>query len=88
MDHDGGFEELYGEWDPRLYHAAMADDDRHFAVLVGGPRWDDPYTIILTRDTEKQTFSRSDVRRELRDIRVLPSSTDGGLPSYVTISLT
>lgn len=30
------FEELYGEWAPRLYHAAMATKDRHFAVLVGG----------------------------------------------------
>lgn len=87
MNDDVDFEELYGKWEPTLYHAAMAGDDRHFAVLVGGPRWDDPYTIILIRDAETQTFSRLDVRRELRDIRVLPSSKDGGIPSYVTISL-
>lgn len=87
MDHDGGIEDRYEEWDPRLYHAAMADTDRHFAVLVGGPRWDDPYTIILMRDTVGQTFSRSDVRRELRDIRVIPSSDENAQRSYVTVSL-
>ncbi|MGV1755266.1 hypothetical protein [Agrobacterium sp. CG674] len=87
MDHDGGIEDRYEEWDPRLYHAAMADNDRHFAVLVGGPRWDDPYTIILMRDTVGQTFSRSDVRRELRDIRVIPSSDENAQRSYVTVSL-
>lgn len=38
------FEELYGKWEPKLYRAAMAQTDRHFAALVGGPRWDDPYT--------------------------------------------
>ncbi|WP_425648642.1 hypothetical protein [Agrobacterium radiobacter] len=80
-------EELYGKWEPKLYQAAMADTDRHFAALVGGPRWDDPYTIILMRDAVKQTFSRSDVRRELRDIRVIPSLKDDAEPSYVTISL-
>lgn len=47
----------------------------------GGPRWDDPYTIILTRDTVEQTFSRSDVRRELRDIRVVPSDDESAAPS-------
>lgn len=35
----------------------------------------------------EQTFSRSDVRRELRDIRVIPSSKSDTGPSYVTISL-
>jgi hypothetical protein len=37
---DEDFEELYGAWEPTLYAAAMADD-RYFALLVGGPRWDD-----------------------------------------------
>lgn len=87
LDDDEDFEELYGKWEPTLYHAAMADNDSQFAVLVGGPRWDDPYTIILVRDTARQTFSRSDVRRELRDIRVVPSSKGDAEPSYVTISL-
>lgn len=41
---DEDFEELYGKWEPKLYRAAMAQTDRHFAALVGGPRWDDPYT--------------------------------------------
>jgi hypothetical protein len=40
--------------------------------LIGGPRWGDPHTIILTRDAEAQTFSRLDVRRELRGVRVVP----------------
>lgn len=65
----------------------MADNDSQFAVLVGGPRSDDPYTIILVQDAVEQTFSRSDVRRELRDIRVIPSLKDDAGPSYVTISL-
>ncbi|MCW1411435.1 hypothetical protein OLZ32_24495 [Rhizobium sp. 1AS11] len=72
------FEELYGAWEPTLYAAAMADD-RYFALLIGGPRWDDPYTIILTRDAEAQTFSRLDVRRELRDVRVVPRTDDVGI---------
>jgi hypothetical protein len=38
-------------------------------------------------DAVEQTFSRSDVRRELRDIRPLPSLRDDAAPSYVTISL-
>lgn len=87
MPNDEDFEELYGKWEPKLYQAAMAQTDRHFAALVGGPRWDDPYTIILMRDNVEQTFSRSDVRRELRDIRVIPSSKSDTGPSYVTISL-
>lgn len=87
MIDDVGLEELYGKWEPKLYHAAMAHTDRHFAALVGGPRWDDPCTIILMRDTVEHTFSRSDVRRELREIRVVPSSKDSEGPSYVTISL-
>jgi hypothetical protein len=87
LEDEEDFEELYGKWEPKLYHAAMAENDRFFALLVGGPRWDDPYTIILTRDVEAQTFSRSDVRRELRDIRVLPSPDRDIAPSYVTISL-
>ncbi|TCM53173.1 hypothetical protein C8J36_107135 [Rhizobium sp. PP-F2F-G48] len=86
MDDEGNFEELYGAWEPKLYAAAMAENDRYFALLLGGTRWDDPYTIILTRDAVGQTFSRSDVRRELRDIRVLPSSDSNAYPSYVTIS--
>ncbi|WP_234902633.1 hypothetical protein [Agrobacterium larrymoorei] len=84
---DEDFEELYGKWEPKLYQATMAQTNRHFAALVGGPCWDDPYTIILMRDTVEHTFSRSDVRRELRDIRVVPSSKDDERPSYVTISL-
>ncbi|WP_332303285.1 hypothetical protein [Rhizobium sp. GR12] len=87
LNDEQDFEELYGKWEPKLYQASMAHTDRHFAALVGGPRWDDPYTIILIRDAVEQTFSRSDVRRELRDIRVIPSLKDDAGPSYVTISL-
>ena len=83
---DEDFETFYGAWEPTLYAATMADD-RYFALLIGGPRWDDPYTIILTRDAEAQTFSRLDVRRELRDVRVVPRTDDVGEPSYVTLSL-
>ncbi|OWV72443.1 hypothetical protein ATY76_06350 [Rhizobium sp. R339] len=86
IDDDEDFEELYGAWEPTLYAAVMADD-RYFALLLGGPRWDDPYTIILTRDVKAQTFSRLDVRRELRDIRVVPQPDGAGEPSYVTLSL-
>ncbi|MBB2674438.1 UNVERIFIED_ORG: hypothetical protein GGE44_004015 [Rhizobium esperanzae] len=86
INDDEDFEELYGAWEPTLYAAAMADD-RYFALLLGGPRWDDPYTIILTRDAKAQTFSRLDVRRELRDIRVVPRADDAGEPSYVALSL-
>lgn len=87
IDDEENFEELYGAWDPTLYLAAMADA-QHFALLVGGPRWDDPYTIVLTRDTVNKTFSREDVRRELVDIRVMPSSdgSEASEPSYVTLS--
>ena len=53
---DEDFETFYGAWEPTLYAATMADD-RYFALLIGGPRWDDPYTIILTRDAEAQTLS-------------------------------
>lgn len=87
MEDEPDFEELYGKWEPSLYQAAMAENDRYFALPVGGPRWDDPYTIILTRDVVGQTFSRTDVRRELRDIRVLPASDRDSAPSYVTISI-
>ncbi len=87
MIDDVGLEELYGKWEPKLYQAAMAHTDRHFAALVGGPRWDDPCTIILMRDTVEHTFSRSDVRRKLREFRVVPSSKGSEGPSYVTISL-
>ncbi|MGN6779604.1 hypothetical protein [Rhizobium sp.] len=87
LDDEDNFEELYGEWNPKLCGAAMADDGRYFAALVGGPRWDDPYTIILMRDVIGQTFSRSDVRRELRDIQVLPAKDKDAAPSYVAISL-
>ncbi|WP_245500288.1 hypothetical protein [Rhizobium leguminosarum] len=76
-DDEEDFEEFYGAWEPTLYAATMADD-RHFALLVGGRRWDDPYTIILTHDAEAQTFSRLDVRHELRDIRVVPRADDVG----------
>ena len=58
MDDEEDFEELYGTWEPKLYQATMSENDRYFAALVGGPRWDDPYTIILTRDVVEQTFSR------------------------------
>ncbi|MDR6099850.1 hypothetical protein QE369_000028 [Agrobacterium larrymoorei] len=87
MPNDDDFEELYVKWEPKLYQAAMAQTDRHFADLVGGQRWDDPYTIILMRGHVEQTFSRSDVHRELRDIRVIASSKSDTGPSYVTISL-
>ncbi|MGN7714065.1 hypothetical protein [Agrobacterium radiobacter] len=87
LNDEQDFEELYGKWEPKLYQASMGHTDRHFAALLGGPRWDDPYTIILIRDAVEQTFSRSDVRRELRDIRVIPSLKDDAGPSYVTISL-
>lgn len=87
LNDEKDFEELYGKWEPKLYAAAMADNDRYFALLIGGPRWDDPYTIILTRDAVSQTFSRFDVRRELRDIRVIPSLSLDEEPSYVAISL-
>lgn len=87
LNGDEDFEDLYGKWEPKLYQSSMAGTDRHFAALVGGPRWDDPYTIILMHDAVEQTFSRSDVRRELRDIRPIPSLRDDAAPSYVTISL-
>ena len=87
LDNKESFEELYDEWNPKLYAAAIAENDSFFAVLLGGPRWDDPYTIILKRDVIGQTFSRSDVRRELRDIQVLPAEDKDAAPSYVTISL-
>ncbi|WP_337270890.1 hypothetical protein [Oryzifoliimicrobium ureilyticus] len=82
------FEELYGPWEPSLYNAVMANE-RHFAMLVGGPRWDDPYTIILKRDTVDRTFSRSDVRRELTGIEVMPDAnrSPDDEPSYVALSI-
>ncbi|MGO6747170.1 hypothetical protein ACCS93_32645 [Rhizobium ruizarguesonis] len=86
VDDDEDFEELYGAWEATLHAAGMADDP-YFALLIGGPRWDDPHTIILTRDAEAQTFSRLDVRRELRGVRVVPRADDASEPSYVTLSL-
>ncbi|MET3601879.1 hypothetical protein [Martelella mangrovi] len=87
IDDDENFEELYGEWRPSLYDAAMADA-QHFSLLVGGPRWDDPYTIVLIRDLENETFSRHDVRRYLVDIRVMPvdRTNEKDQPSYVALS--
>ncbi len=68
---DQDFEELCGRWCPSLYDATMASEN-HFAVLLGGPRDDAPYMIVLRRDTQKETFSRDDVRRELRAIQAMP----------------
>ncbi|WP_337270457.1 hypothetical protein [Oryzifoliimicrobium ureilyticus] len=82
---DEDFEELYGRWEPSLYNAVMVSE-RYFALLVGGPRWDDPYTIVLRRDTIDRTFDRDDVRRQLNDIQVYAAPQDGE-PSYVALSV-
>lgn len=69
-DDEKDFEEIYGAWEPSLYAAAQIDGHR-FALLIGGPRYDDPYTIILTYDSRlDQPWSRFDVRREIQALLV------------------
>jgi hypothetical protein len=86
--HDPDWEELYGPWEPSIVAAHVVDEQK-FAIAVGGPRFDDPFTVVLTFDqSQDQPWSRFEMRREITSLRgVGVGERDSGDEIYAALSL-